>query len=132
MEKILYEYTFYFYKGYTFKKQICINDNKKIIFHFIVNDNFCDDLLLSNVNSDFKDNILNIKIKEYLLNVLGEIVQIKTLGLAMKGLKGNIEILKSGIKLVDKVFKLKNNDYDKLENEILNYIEILKHQWNLA
>ena len=46
----------------------------------------------------------------------------------MKGIKGNIEILKSGIKINDKVFRLKDNDYDALEIKTLNYIETLKHQ----
>ena len=129
MEKIIYEYTYYFYDGYTFKKQICINNNKKIIFNFIVNDSFCDDLLLSSINNDFKDNILNIKIKEYLLKQIRGLVYIKTLFLTMrnKGKKANIEILKSGIKFDNKVFKLKGDDYHALQSQLLDYINTLKN-----
>ena len=128
MEKIIYEYTYYFHKGYTFKKQICIDDNKKIIFNFIVNDLFCDDLLLSNINSDFKDNILNIKIKDFLLNEIKENIKFKTLGICLKGIKCVVEKLKDGIKINDKVFRLKNDNYDKLEAKTLNYISLLKQQ----
>ena len=128
MEKIIYEYTYYFYEGYTFKKQICINDNKKIIFNFIVNDLFCDDLLLSNINNDFKDNILNNKIKDFLLIEIKESIQFKTLGICLKGIKCNIQKLKNGIKINDKVFRLKNDNYDELKSKLLDYIETLKHQ----
>ena len=128
MEKIIYEYTYYFHDGYTFKKQLCINENKKIIFNFIVNDLFCDDLLLSNISNDFKDNILNNKIKDFLLNDIKEKVKFKTLGICLKGIKCNIQKLKSGIKINDKVFRLKNNNYDKLKTKILDYVDVLKHQ----
>ena len=127
MEKIIYEYTYYFYDGYTFKKQICINNNKKIIFNFIVNDSFCDDLLLSNLNNDFKDDILNNKIKEYLLNELKESIKFKTLGICLKGIKCNIQQLESGIKINDKVFRLKKDNYDKLKSQLLDYINTLKN-----
>ena len=126
--QIIYEYTYYFHKGYTFKKQICINVNKKIIFNFIVNDLFCDTLLLSNINNDFKDNTLNNKIKDFLINKIKDTIKLKTLGLCFKGIKCDVEILKSGIKINDKVFRLKNNDYDLLETKTLDYIETLKHQ----
>ena len=127
--QIIYEYTYYFCDGYTFKKQICITNSKKIIFNFIVNDNFCDDLLLTNFNNDFKDNILNIKIKEYLLKELRNLIYIKTLFLTIrnKGEKATIEILKSGIKFDGKVFRLKNNDYHTLQCQLLNYISTLKN-----
>lgn len=128
MEKIIYEYTYYFYEGYTFKKQICINDNKKIIFNFIVNDLFCDDLLLSNINNDFKDNILNNKIKDFLLIEIKESIHFKILGICLKGIKCNIQKLKNGIKINDKVFRLKNDNYDELKSKLLDYIETLKHQ----
>ncbi len=128
MEKIIYEYTYYFHKGYVFKKQLCINDNKKIIFNFIVNDLFCDDLLLSNINNDFKDNILNNKIKDFLLNEIKDTIKLKTLGICLKGIKCDIEVLKNGIKINDKIFRLKNNDYDTLEAKTLNYIGQLKYQ----
>ena len=130
MEKIIYEYTYYFCDGYTFKKQICINDNKKIIFNFIVNDNFCDDLLLSSISSDFKDNVLNIKIKQYMLKQIRGLAYIKTLFLTIrnKGEKATIEIFKDGIKFDNKVFKLKNNDYHALQCQLLDYIDALKHQ----
>ena len=127
MEKILYEYVYKCEIGYTFKKQLCINDNKKVIFNFIVNDNFSNDLLLSNINNDFKDNTLNIKIKDYLLNILKDLVNIKTLGLCLKGVKCDIEILKNGIKINDKVFRLKNNDYHTLQYQLLDYISALKN-----
>ena len=128
MEKILYEYTYYFCNGYTFKKQICINDNKKIIFNFIVNDLFCDDLLLSNINNDFKDNILNNKIKDFLLNEIKENIKFKILGLCLKGVKCNIQKFENGIKINDKVFRLKNDNYDKLKTKLLDYINTLKKQ----
>ena len=128
MEKILYEYTYYFCNGYTFKKQICINDNKKIIFNFIVNDLFCDDLLLSNINNDFKDNILNNKIKDFLLNEIKENIKFKILGLCLKGVKCNIQKFENGIKINDKVFRLKNDNYDKLKTKLLDYISALKKQ----
>ena len=126
--KIIYEYTYDFYDGYTFKKQICIDNNKKIIFNFIVNDLFCDDLLLSNISNDFKDSTLHNKIKEYLLNDIKEKVKFKTLGICLKGIKCNIQMFESGIRINDKVFKLKNNDYGKLKTKILDYIDTLKHQ----
>ena len=126
--KIIYEYTYDFYDGYTFKKQICIDNNKKIIFNFIVNDLFCDDLLLSNISNDFKDSTLNNKIKEYLLNDIKEKVKFKTLGICLKGIKCNIQMFESGIRINDKVFKLKNNDYGKLKTKLLDYIDTLKHQ----
>lgn len=126
--QIIYEYVYKCEIGYTFKKQICISDNKKIIFNFIVNDNFSDDLLLSNFNSDFKDNILNNKIKEYLLKQLRSLVYIKTLFLTIrnKGQKTNIEVLKNGIKFDNKTFRLKNNDYHSLQYQLLDYISCLK------
>ena len=126
--KIIYEYTYDFYDGYTFKKQICIDNNKKIIFNFIVNDLFCDDLLLSNISNDFKDSTLHNKIKEYLLNDIKEKVKFKTLGICLKGIKCNIQMFESGIRINDKVFKLKNNDYGKLKTKLLDYIDTLKHQ----
>ena len=127
--KIIYEYIYTCESGYTFKKQICINDNKKIIFNFIVNNNLYDDLLLSSINNDFKDNILNNKIKEYLLKQLRELVYIKTLFLTIrnKGEKATIEILKNGIKIDNKMFKLKNNDYHALQYQLLDYISDLKN-----
>ena len=127
--KIIYEYTYKCENGYTFKKQICINDNKRIFFNFIVNDNFSDDLLLTNFNSDFKDNVLNNKIKEYLLKELKDLVDIKTLFLTIrnKGQKANIEILKNGIKFDNKVFRLKNDDYHTLQYQLLDYISCLKN-----
>ena len=128
MEKIIYEYTYYFHNEYTFKKQLCINDNKKIIFNFIVNDLFCDDLLLSNISNDFKDNTLNNKIKDFLLNDIKEKIKFKTLGLCLKGIKCNIQKLENGIKINDKVFRLKNNNYDKLKTKTLDYIQTLKSQ----
>ena len=126
MEKIIYEYTYKCEIGYTFKKQLCIHDNKKIIFNFIVNDNFSDDLLLSSINNDFKDNTLNNKIKEYLLKQLNDLVDIKTLGMCLKGIKCDVEILKNGIKINNKVFRLKNNDYHTLQYQLLDYISDLK------
>lgn len=127
--QIIYEYTYKCESGYTFKKQICINDNKRIIFNFIVNDNFYNDLLLTNFDSDFKDNILNNKIKEYLLKQLRGLVYIKTLFLTIrnKGERASIEILKNGIKFDNKVFKLKNNDYHALQYQLLDYIDNLKN-----
>ena len=127
--KIIYEYIYTCESGYTFKKQICINDNKKIIFNFIVNNNLYDDLLLSSINNDFKDNILNNKIKEYLLKQLRDLVYIKTLFLTIrnKGEKATIEILKNGIKIDNKMFKLKNNDYHALQYQLLDYISDLKN-----
>ena len=126
MEKIIYEYTYKCEIGYTFKKQICINDNKKVIFNFIVNDNFSDDLLLSNLNNDFKDNILNNKIKEFMLNEIKDNIKLKTLGICLKGIKCDVEIFKSGIKVNDKIFRLKNNDYHTLQYQLLDYISYLK------
>ena len=128
MEKIIYEYTYNVDIGYTFKKQICINDNKKIIFNFIVNDGFSNNLLLSNLNNDFKDNILNNKIKDFLLSEIKKTIKLKTLGICLKGIKCVVEKFKNSIKINDKVFRLKNNDYHTLEYKILNYIETLKHQ----
>ena len=126
MEKIIYEYTYYFCEGYKFKKQVCINDNRKIIFNFIVNDLFCDDLLLSSISNDFKDNILNNKIKEYLLNEIKESIKFKVLGICLKGIKCDIQKLDNGIKINDKVFKLKKDNYDKLKSNLLDYIAELK------
>lgn len=128
-EKIIYEYTYYFCEGYKFKKQICIYNNKKIIFNFIVNDLFCDELLLSNISNDFKDNILNNKIKEYMLKQIRDLVHVKTLFLTIrnKGEKAPIEILKNGIKFDNKVFRLKNNDYQTLQYQLLDYINDLKN-----
>ena len=130
MEKIIYEYIWKCESGYKFKKQICINENKKIIFNFIACDNFYEDVLLTNISNDFKDNILNLKIKEYLLKQIRNLAYIKTLFLTIrnKGQKANIEIIKDGIKFDNKVFKLKNNDYHALEYQILDYIETLKNQ----
>ena len=129
MEKIIYEYVFKCEIGYTFKKQICINENKRIIFNFIVNDNFSDELLLSSFNKDFKDNTLNNKIKDFLLNEIKDLIDIKTLFLTIrnKGQKANIEILKNGINFNNKVFRLKNNDYHSLQYQILGYISDLKN-----
>ena len=62
--KIIYEYTYTFESGYTFKKQMCIDDNKRIIFNFIVNNHFHEDLLLTKFDNDFKESTLNKKIKE--------------------------------------------------------------------
>ena len=130
METIIYEYIFKCESGYTFKKQICINENKKIIFNFIACDNFYEDVLLTNISNDFKDSILNIKIKEYLMKQIRNLIYIKTLFLTIrnKGEKATIEILKDGIKFDNKVFKLKNNDYHALEYQILKYIDTLKNQ----
>ena len=127
--QIIYEYTYKCENGYIFKKQICINDNKRIFFNFIVNDNFSDNLLLTNFNSDFKDNILNSKMKEYLLKQLRGLVYIKTLFLTIrnKGERSTIEILKNGIKIDNKVFRLKNGDYGALQSQLLDYISTLKN-----
>ena len=127
--KILYEYIYTCESGYTFKKQICIDDNKRIFFNFIVNNHFHDDLLLTNFDSDFKDNILNKKIKEYLLKEIKDLVHVKTLFLTIrnKGKKTNIEIIKEGIKFGNKIFKLKDNDYHALQYELLDYISDLKN-----
>ena len=126
MEKIIYEYTYYFCDGYTFKKQLCINDNKKIIFNFIVNDNFCDDLLLSSISKDFKDDMLNNKIKDFLLNDIKEYIKFKTLGICLKGVKCSIQKLKDGIKINDKVFRLKKDFYEKLKSNLIDYVNTLK------
>ena len=127
--QIIYEYTYKCENGYIFKKQICINDNKRIFFNFIVNDGFSDNLLLTNFNSDFKDNILNSKMKEYLLKQLRGLVYIKTLFLTIrnKGESATIEILKNGIKIDNKVFRLKNGDYGALQSQLLDYISTLKN-----
>ena len=127
--KIIYEYTYKCENGYTFKKQICINENKKIIFNFIVNNNLYDDLLLTNFNKDFKDNTLNNKIKEYLLKEIKDLVDVKTLFLTIrnKGKKATNEIIKDGINFNNKIFKLKNNDYHSLQYQILDYINDLKN-----
>ena len=105
--QIIYEYIYTCVIVYMFKKQICINDNKKIIFNFIVNGHFNDEILLTSFNNDFKDNILNNKIKEYLLKQIKDLVDIKTLFLTIrnKGEKPNIEIIKNGIKIDNKVFR---------------------------
>ena len=127
--KILYEYIYTCESGYTFKKQICIDDNKRIFFNFIANNNLYDDLLLTKFDSDFKDDILNIKIKEYLLKQIRNLVYIKTLFLTIrnKGEKASIEIIKDGIKFDNKVFMLKDNDYHALEYKLLDYINDLKN-----
>ena len=127
--KIIYEYTYDFCDGYNFKKQICIDDNKKIIFNFIVSNHCYNDLLLSSIGNDFKDNILKSKIKEYMLKEIRGLVYIKTLFLTIrnKGEKANIEILRNGIKFDGKVFKLKNNDYHTLQYQLLDYISGLKN-----
>lgn len=126
--QILHEYTYYFHKGYTFKKQICINNNKKIIFNFIVNDSFCDDLLLTNFNNDFNDDLLKNKIKDFLLIEIKWTIKVKTLGMCFKGIKCDVEKLEDGIKINDKIFRLKDDDYDDLESKLLDYVETLKHQ----
>ena len=127
--KILYEYIYTCESGYTFKKQICIDDNKRIFFNFIANNNLYDDLILAKFDSDFKDEILNIKIKEYLLKQIRNLVYIKTLFLTIrnKGEKASIEIIKDGIKFDNKVFMLKDNDYHALEYKLLDYINDLKN-----
>ena len=127
--KIIYEYTFTCESGYAFKKQICIDDNKRIFFNFIANNNLYDDLLLTKFDSDFKDDILNIKIKEYLLKQIRNLVYIKTLFLTIrnKGEKASIEIIKDGIKFDNKVFMLEDNDYHALEYKLLDYINDLKN-----
>ena len=127
--KIIYEYIYMCECGYTFKKQICIDDNKRIIFNFIVNNNFHEDLLLTNFDNDFKDKMLKIKIKEYLLQEIKDLVHVKTLFLTIrnKGKKANIEITKQGIKFDNKIFKLKNNDYHDLQYKLLAYISDLKN-----
>ena len=127
--KILYEYIYTCESGYAFKKQICIDDNKRIFFNFIANNNLYDDLLLTKFDSDFKDEILNIKIKEYLLKQIRNLVYIKTLFLTIrnKGEKSSIEIIKDGIKFDNKVFMLKDNDYHALEYKLLDYINDLKN-----
>ena len=127
--KILYEYIYTCESGYTFKKQICIDDNKRIFFNFIANNNLYDDLILTKFDSDFKDEILNIKIKEYLLKQIRNLVYIKTLFLTIrnKGEKASIEIINDGIKFDNKVFKLKNNDYHDLQYRLLDYINDLKN-----
>ena len=127
--QILYEYTYTCESGYAFKKQICISTNKRIIFNFITNDNFCEEILLTKFDSDFKDNVLKVKIKEYLLKKIRDLVYIKTLFLTIrnKGETSSIEILKSGIKFDNKVFKLKDNDYHSLQYKLLDYISALKN-----
>ena len=127
--KILYEYVYTCESGYTFKKQICIDDNKRIFFNFIANNNLYDDLILAKFDSDFKDEILNIKIKEYLLKQIRNLVYIKTLFLTIrnKGEKASIEIINDGIKFDNRVFMLEDNDYHALQYEILDYINDLKN-----
>ena len=127
--KIIYEYTYTFESGYIFKKQICIDNNKRIIFNFIVSNHFHEDLLLTNFDNDFKDKILKIKIKEYLLQEIKDLVHVKTLFLTVrnKGKKANIEVIKEGIKFDNKIFKLKNNDYHDLQYKLLDYISDLKN-----
>ena len=127
--QIIYEYTYDCESGYAFKKQICINDNKRIFFNFIVKNDFYDDLLLTSFDSDFKDSVLKSKIKEYMLKQIRGLVYIKTLFLTIrnKGERATIEILKDGIKFDGKVFKLKNNDYHALEYQLLDYIDALKN-----
>ena len=126
--KILYEYTYTCESGYTFKKQICIDDSKRTFFNFIVNNHFHEDLLLTSFDNDFKDKTLKIKIKEYLLKEIKDLVNVKTLFLTIRnqGKKANVEVLKSGIKFEDKIFKLKNNDYHDLQYRLLDYIKDLK------
>lgn len=126
---IIYEYTYECVSGYMFRKQICIDNNKRIIFNFIVNNNLYDDLLLTKFDNDFKDNILNKKIKEYLLEEIKDLVDVKTLfwTIRNKGQKANIEVIRSGIKFEGKVFKLKNNDYHDLQYKILDYVNNLKN-----
>ena len=128
--QILYEYTYDFCDGYTFKKQICINNKKKIIFNFMVSDGYYEDILLSNISNDFENKLLNIKIKEYMLKQIRGLVYIKTLFLTIrnKGERAPIEIIKDGIRFDNKVFKLKNNDYQALQYQLLEYISCLKKQ----
>ena len=126
--QVIYEYTYFFHKSYTFKKQICIDDNKHLIFNFIVNDLFSDNLLLTINNNDFKDIILNNTIKSFLISEIKNSIKVKTLGMCLKGINCDVETLKYGIKINNKVFKLKNDDYDMLETKTLDYIETLKHQ----
>ena len=92
----------------------------------MVNDLFCDDLLLSSISNDFKDNILNNKIKEYLLNDIKEKIKFKTLGLCLKGVKCNIQKLENGIKINDKVFKLRKDNYLKLKSQLIDFVNDLK------
>ena len=127
--KIIYEYTYTFESGYIFKKQICIDNNKRIIFNFIVSNHFHEDLLLTNFDNDFKDKILKIKIKNYLLQEIKDLVHVKTLFLTVRnqGKKANIEVIKEGIKFDNKIFKLKNNDYHDLQYKLLDYISDLKN-----
>ena len=84
--------------------------------------------ILSNINNDFKDNILNNKIKDFLISEIKKTIKLKTLGMCLKGIKCDVIVLKNGIKINDKTFRLKNNDYDTLETKTLDYIETLKHQ----
>ena len=127
--KILYEYIYTCESGYTFRKQICIDDNKRTFFNFIATNHFHEDLLLTKFDNDFKDKTLNIKIKEYLLEEIKDLVHVKTLFLTIrnKGEVANIEVLKSGIKFDNKIFKLKNNDYNDLQYRLLDYINDLKN-----
>ena len=127
--KILYEYIYTCESGYTFKKQICLNENKRVFFNFIVNNHFYDNLLATSFDNDFKSNFLNKKIKEYLLKEIKDLVHVKTLFLTIrnKGKKANIEIIKEGIKFDNKIFKLKDNDYHALQYELLDYINDLKN-----
>ena len=94
-----------------------------------MNNHFYDDLLLTKFDGDFKDNILNNKIKEYLLKEIKDLVHVKTLFLTIRneGKVANIEIIKSGIKFDNKIFKLKNNDYHALQYQLLDYISTLKN-----
>ena len=128
--QIIYEYTYDFCDGFTFKKQICISANKKIIFNFIANDGYYEDILLTSISNDFENKLLNIKIKEYMLKQIRGLVYIKTLFLTLrnKGESAPIEIIKDGIRFDNKVFKLKNNDYQALQYQLLEYISCLKKQ----
>ena len=128
--QIIYEYTYDFCDGFTFKKQICISANKKIIFNFIANDGYYEDILLTSISNDFENKLLNIKIKEYMLKQIRGLVYIKTLFLTLrnKGESAPIEIIKDGIRFDNKVFKLKNNDYQTLQYQLLEYISGLKKQ----
>ena len=78
-------------------------------------------------NNDFKDNILSNNIKEYLLNEIKETIKFKTLGICLKGIKCNIQKLENGIKINDKVFRLKKDNYSKLKSQLLDYISGLKN-----
>lgn len=132
--QVLYEYVYKCYIGFSFKKQICINDNKQLFFNFIVNDGFGDNLLLTKNNMDFKDNILNIKIKDYLLKEIKAVANLKSIALDLIGVETNIEIIKNGISVKTrdnfdiriKKFILKKEDYFALQYLIVDYINEMK------